>query len=125
MGSIAVEGMKFFAHHGYYRDERITGNHFAVDVYVKTDFGTAAAKDDLDKTVNYEGIWKISKEVMSEASYLLEHVALRLHKAIAQQYPQIQHLRVRVTKYNPPLEGEVERTFVELDSDDLESAEID
>ncbi len=121
MGRIAIEGMKFYAHHGYYHDERKLGNHFGVDVYVDTDFRQAAESDALESTINYEGIWAMAKQVMEERSYLIEHVAWNLYRAVTDRFPEITYCKVRVTKMHPPLQGEVARTFVELDSHSMEN----
>jgi len=60
MTTIALEGMHFFAYHGYYAEERIVGNQFIIDVYVDVD--TFDSQDDnIDDTVNYEVIYDITK----------------------------------------------------------------
>jgi dihydroneopterin aldolase len=33
-GKITLEGMEFFAHHGYYQEEQKIGNKFAVDIMI-------------------------------------------------------------------------------------------
>ncbi|MFT7588821.1 MAG: dihydroneopterin aldolase [Limisphaerales bacterium] len=119
MGRIAIEGMKFYAHHGYYHDERKLGNNFSVDVYVDTNFSSAGREDDLEKTVDYEKIYAVTKEIMEDRSYLIERVAIMIHKAISKKFNQISYCKVRVSKLNPPIKGEVERTYVEFDSNDL------
>ncbi len=109
--------MKFYAHHGYYHDERRVGNHFLADVYVDTDLERAAESDDLRDTLNYEGLWELTRQVMESPSYLIEHVALALYRAIRSRYPQVHYCKVRISKLNPPLQGEVARTYVELDTE--------
>ncbi len=117
MGRIAIEGMKFYAHHGYYHDERKVGNHFIADVYLETDFQKAAESDELSGTINYEDIWELTRQAMEEPSFLIEHVALRLYRSIRERFAQLSYCRVRISKLNPPLKGEVARTWVELDSE--------
>jgi dihydroneopterin aldolase len=119
MGRIAIEGMVFYAHHGYYHDEQKLGNRFAVDVYLDTDFRLAAESDNLPETINYEDVWKVVGETMKERAYLLEHVAYNVFRDISARFKSIQYLKVRITKFNPPIPGEVARTFVELDSVDM------
>ena len=121
MGRIAIEGMKFYAHHGYYHNERKLGNHFGVDVYVDTDFRRAAEEDALPHTVNYEVIWELARETMETRAYLIEHVAWNLQQAIVQRFPELTYCKVRVTKFHPPLQGEVDRTYVEVDSHSMEN----
>ena len=47
MATIALEGMRFFAYHGYYEEERILGNEFILDVYVNTETILTKFVDDL------------------------------------------------------------------------------
>ena len=54
MSQIALEGMRFYAYHGFYEEEQIIGNNYVIDVYIKTNFSEAAETDDLYKTINYE-----------------------------------------------------------------------
>ena len=47
MATIALEGMRFYAYHGYYEEERILGNEFILDVYVNTETILTKFVDDL------------------------------------------------------------------------------
>lgn len=118
MGRIAIEGMKFYAYHGYYREERRIGNNFSVDIYIDTPLLKAGSSDDLEDTVNYEKLWEMTREVMNEPAYLIEKVAKDIYQRIANRFGTIRYCKVRVTKLNPPIPGEVDRTYVEFDSND-------
>ena len=37
MGKIAIEGMQFYAYHGYYKEERHLGGSYMVDVVIESD----------------------------------------------------------------------------------------
>jgi len=116
LGIIALEGLSFFAHHGYYPQEREVGNRFRVDVYLKTDFDAAAQHDDLEGTINYEGVYKLVKGVMEGSKqYLLERLAQRIIDASADKYKELKWMRVRISKLNPPIAGDIERVYVELE----------
>jgi dihydroneopterin aldolase len=52
---------------------------------------------------------------MEAHSKLIEHVCKRILDAIRASFPQVNHVKVRVSKQNPPLKGNVERVFVELE----------
>jgi dihydroneopterin aldolase len=116
MGRIAVEGMHFHAYHGYYERERIEGNHFIIDVYLDTDFERAAEEDLISGTVNYELVYAEVKLVMKEKYLLLEHVAQQVLEKLAEKFSQrIQYLKVRVSKLNPPIDGVVDRVYIEME----------
>lgn len=116
MGLIGVEGLQFYSHHGYYKEEQVLGGKYVVDIYMNVDLSEAAATDQLNKTINYEQIYQITKSEMEAHSKLIEHVCKRILDAIKKNFDNINYIKVRVSKHNPPLKGNVERVFVELES---------
>jgi len=116
MGLIAVEGLQFYAHHGYHKEEQILGGKYTVDIYMTTDIEEAAQNDILKKTIDYETIYQLTKTEMEMHSKLIEHVCKRILDRIKKTYPELTHLKVRVSKHSPPLKGQVDRVFVELEN---------
>ena len=116
MGLIGVEGLQFYSHHGYYKEEQVLGGKYVVDIYMKVDLNEAAESDQLNKTIDYEQIYQITKVEMEAHSKLIEHVCMRIRDAIRSRFSNISYIKVRVSKHNPPLKGNVERVFVELES---------
>ncbi|MCW5908877.1 MAG: dihydroneopterin aldolase [Chitinophagales bacterium] len=115
MGLIAIEGMQFYSHHGYYKEEQVLGGKYTVDVYMKLNFDEAAATDRLEKTINYEEVYQLTRHEMEVHARLIEHVCKRILDGIKLKYPNITHIKVRVSKHSPPLKGHVERVFTELE----------
>lgn len=105
MGRIALEGMEFFAFHGFYDEEQKIGNKYGVDLYIYTDLHAAAETDDLHQTVNYEVLYKLVLEEMTKPARLLEHLGHRIIDSIYQRFPLIRAVKINVYKYNPPLGG--------------------
>lgn len=116
MGLIAVEGLQFYSHHGYYKEEQILGGKYTVDIYMNLNIEEAAATDDLKKTINYEEVYLLTKAEMEVHARLIEHVCKRILDKVKAKYPDLISLKVRVSKYNPPLKGSVERVYVELEA---------
>jgi dihydroneopterin aldolase len=117
MGLVALEGMQFEARHGYYAEEQQIGGTYRVDVYLQVDFKEGATKDELAGTVNYETIYRIAKLVMSKNAKLIETLAQQILDKIAQICTTVSYLKVRVIKMHPPLGGQVERAYVEIEED--------
>ena len=107
-GIIELDQMKFWAFHGCLETERKKGNLFLVDFKGETDITKASQSDNLEDTVNYARIYDIVKAEMEIPSDLLEHVAGRIQRAIAAEFPEFERFSVRVSKHNPPVEGPVE-----------------
>jgi dihydroneopterin aldolase len=101
---IALEGLVFFAYNGY-DEEKAMGNRYSVDIRVFTDFKEAAETDNLNCTIDYEGIYKLVKEEMKSKSLLLEHIANRIIKSVKGSYSQLERIEVSVSKFNPPIGG--------------------
>ena len=115
MGKVSLQGMEFYARHGYYEEERIIGNKYSVDVTLELDISEAAAEDKLEGTVNYEQVYEIVQEVMSIDANLLEHLAGKMIKSLKTHFPQVTHSWVRISKYNPPIKGLCQKAIVELE----------
>ena len=113
-GTIAMEGMEFFAYHGCYDTERIVGNKFRVDAYLETDCSEAAISDNIQDALNYATVYDIITREMMITSHLLEHVTLRVLDALLCSFPEITHATIKVSKLNPPLGGKVASTSVTL-----------
>ncbi len=116
MGKISLEGMEFYARHGYYEEERIIGNKYSVDVQIETDFSEAAKADKIEGTVNYEKVYEIVAEVMNIDALLLEHLAGKMINKLKDSFPNVIAVKVKISKYNPPIKGLCHRATVELSS---------
>jgi dihydroneopterin aldolase len=110
---VGLEGIKFYAHHGYYEEETVIGNHYILDVTVETDFSAASQTDDLTQTVNYEKIYQTCSEVMAKNVKLLEAISEQIIDSLKLQYPEIRKIIVRIQKLNPPFGGDVHAAVIE------------
>ncbi len=109
---ILLEGMSFYAYHGVLEQERILGNHYTIDLKMHLDFSKASQTDNLNDTVSYADIYAIVKEEMEIPSQLLEHVAGRIVKKIEIRFPAIKKVKIKLSKHNPPVGGEVEKATI-------------
>jgi dihydroneopterin aldolase len=107
MGLIKIENMEFYSFHGHFKEERIVGNKFLVDLTIETDMTVPAKSDNLKDAVNYQRAYEIVKSQMEMKSYLLEHIAERILDAIYSEMEGIQKVTVKVSKLNPPLGGKI------------------
>ena len=113
---INIQGIKLYAYHGCLKEEAKIGAHYIVDVFIETNFSEAAQTDDLSKTIDYVEIYEITKNEMAIRSKLIEHVAKRIQDKLLNKFKAISKLKVKVTKLNPPMNGDVERVSVTVES---------
>ncbi|EJF52294.1 dihydroneopterin aldolase [Saprospira grandis DSM 2844] len=114
MGRIGIEGMEFYAYHGFYEEERKMGGRYRLDVYVETATGKVGKTDELGDTVNYETIYRAAKVEMAKPSKMIEHLAQRIMDRLRSILSKAADIELRLSKLDPPLGGPVSRTFVEL-----------
>lgn len=114
MGCIAINGMRFYAHHGCFGEERAIGTHFLVDLQLEVDTSVAEVSDSIGDTVNYLEVYQVVKQEMEKPSNLLEHVAHRVGETVLSQFLDTKSVVVKVSKLNPPLGGQMESVSVEI-----------
>jgi 7,8-dihydroneopterin aldolase/epimerase/oxygenase len=114
MGTICIEDMEFYAFHGHFREERIVGNRFLVDLTIETDMKAPMESDNLKDAVNYQRVYEIVKLQMEKKSHLLEHIAGRILDAIYSEIEGIKKATVKVSKMNPPMGGKIGSVSVVL-----------
>jgi len=111
---VALEGMEFFAFHGYYDEEQKIGNKYGVDLRVYLDLSAAATTDSLPRTINYEQLYNIVLAEMRVPARLLEHLGQRILDHVMHQFAHVAAAEVSVMKFNPPLGGICHRAIVTL-----------
>lgn len=110
---VALEGIRFFAYHGYYPEEQLTGNEFILDIL--TEFEVQSdGNDDLINTVNYERLFEIATAEMKIPRKLLETVAHQILKNIQEEFSFVHTVEVSIRKMSLPLMGEVKNSLVQL-----------
>ncbi len=112
MAQIKLEGMSFYAHHGYYTHERTRGNSYIIDVSLESDIEMAAIHDDLHATINYEVIYRVCNDIMEQPCKLIETVAYRIAHEIRASFPDVSDIEVKIHKLQPELGGPVDSAQV-------------
>ncbi len=114
MGKITLEGLEFFAFHGYYDEEQKIGNKYGVDITVETALDKASEDDDLSETINYEDLYHIIRLEMKKPSKLLENIGDRIIKSVFDKFSLVSSIDVQISKFNPPIGGICRRAMVSL-----------
>ena len=70
--------------------------------------------DNIADTVSYLDVYQVVKREMEISSHLLEHVARRVGESVKREFPTVVSVRVKVSKLNPPLGGQMESVSVEV-----------
>lgn len=111
---VSLEGLSFYANHGFYEDERKAGNKFSVDIKVYTSLAEKSNFDELENTVNYEQLYQIVKQEMNKPSKLLEDVVKRILEEVFIKIAAVESAEVSLSKYSPPIGGPCHKAKVTL-----------
>jgi 7,8-dihydroneopterin aldolase/epimerase/oxygenase len=107
---IRLEGMVFYGLHGVDPAEKALGQRFAVDLEVERDLRRPGRTDAVEDTVNYAHLYGIARAVLEGPSKnLIEAVAEEIAQRVADAYPAVDVIRVRVRKPEVPIKGSVLR----------------
>ncbi len=107
MAKILLEEMEFYAYHGCYKEEQVIGNRFLVDLEIDVDTTEAEQSDRLSDTLNYQLVYAEVKAVMAEKCNLLEHLGHRILDALKTRFSEINNIKLKVSKMNPPMGGKM------------------
>ncbi len=114
MVKVALQGVRFFAYHGFYPEEQVLGNHFVVDVEVEFLQQQHFTNDEIAHTINYEQLYAVAAKHMQHPRKLLETVVQTIIDDLKTAYPFVEAIRVGLKKLNPPLPGVVDCSFIEI-----------
>ena len=112
MGQIKLNGMEFYAYHGCYREEQMTGNTFIVDITLDTDMERASKSDIICDALNYAEVYEVVKREMTIRSCLLEHLTGRVLDRLFEHFPQLNSAEISIAKLNPPIGGKMQSVAV-------------
>lgn len=110
--TISLEGLEFFAYHGASEAERSVGNRYQIDVWL--DVLTDSVQN-LSQTVDYVGVYEQIRTQMLVATPLLETIVDTLAEKLLLWDNRIQTVRLKVSKFNPPLGGICYCSAVEIE----------
>ncbi len=114
-GIIGLEGLTFDGRHGYYRAERARARPFGVDLQVGRQVARASKTDELEHTLDYNGLAETAGEVVRDTSFrLIERLAGAIADAIIQDHPTVRWVEVTVHKPSPQVVGNPRAAWVRL-----------
>lgn len=102
-GSIRLEGIRAFGHHGVLPEERRDGQEFVIDVDLSVQIGVAARSDRVADTVHYGALaQRIVAAVERDPVDLIETLAARLVE-LCMEHPLVEAAHVTVHKPSAPV----------------------
>lgn len=115
MGKIILENIRIHSNHGCLDEEALIGSDYLIDLIIDADLSKSAKTDELSDTVDYVHLNKIVKEEVLIRSKLLETVANRILLRIENELPMVSFAKIKLSKVNPPIGGNVEKVSIVLE----------
>ena len=112
---IVLANMVFQARHGVNDWEKVEAQRFEVDVELAVEIQPAGLEDDLTKTVDYRGIYDVTRQVVESTTFnLIEALAEAIAHEVLGAHPPIDELVVRIRKPDVRLDGPLDYAAVEI-----------
>jgi len=106
IGTVRLINAVFYAHHGVMKEEHQVGGRFEVDVAMNLDFKAAAESDSLEMTVDYESVYAVIRQAITENKFfLIEKLAYLISERVLALSKVLESVEVTVRKANPPVGG--------------------
>lgn len=112
---IVLTNMVFQARHGVNDWEKAEPQRFEVDVELAFDAQPAGLDDDLTKTVDYRGVYEVTRQVVESTTFnLIEALAEAIAHEVLGGTARAEEVVVRVRKPEVRLGGPLDHAAVEI-----------
>ena len=112
---ILLSNMQFLARHGVNDWEKVEDQRFEVDLELLLDVRPAGLADDLSRTIDYRGVYQLTRRVVESTTYsLIEALAEAIANEVLGANPAVDEVVVRVRKPDVQLDGPLDFTGVEI-----------
>ncbi len=112
---IIISGLKIFAWHGVYEDEKEKGQNFIVNARLFLDTSMAGESDSLEDSVDYGKVCLFINDFMRINRFnLLEAVANQMARKIMVRFPMTQSVELEVMKPEAPIPLPFENVSVKI-----------
>jgi dihydroneopterin aldolase len=112
---IVLSGMAFQARHGVEAWEKVEAQRFEVDVELILDVQPAGLDDDLARTIDYAGVYQITRQVVESTTFnLIEALAEAIAHEVLGAHALVGEVIVRVRKPEVRLGGPLAYAGVEI-----------
>lgn len=116
MDKIILKNVEIFAKHGVFKEEKILGQKFILDLEVATDLREAGKSGDLTKSIHYGELCHKIEEIFTSESYdLIETAAEKVAEYILHNYELADSIKVTLKKPWAPIGRYLDYAAVEID----------
>lgn len=115
MDKILIRGLRIYAYHGVFAEEKEKGQNFELDIDVGVDISVPCETDNVDDTVSYADIIEETKIIFtSQKDDLVERAAERVARGLFEKFEKIKSLRILLRKPDAPIDADFGWVGVEI-----------
>ncbi|MBR4580435.1 MAG: 2-amino-4-hydroxy-6-hydroxymethyldihydropteridine diphosphokinase [Lachnospiraceae bacterium] len=116
MDEIIISGLKIFAWHGVYEEEREKGQNFIVNAELFLDTSSAGDSDSLEDSVDYGKVCLFINDFLRISRYnTMEALANNLARKIMVKFPRTQRIILEIQKPEAPIPLPFETVSVKIE----------
>jgi 7,8-dihydroneopterin aldolase/epimerase/oxygenase len=109
-----LKGIRGYGYTGVFSEEKILGQWFEADLHIDLDLSQSGRSDDLSDTLHYGEVITQVQDIIRQSRFdLIERLATVIADAVL-AYPQVQQVKVCLTKITPPIPDFSGQVQVEL-----------
>ena len=103
MLTIQLRNLHFFAYHGLFEQEKMTGNNFELEVDIQVNVPDRITS--LKHTLDYVIVYEMIEKRMEQPTALLETVAQELAEKIHLLDNRVKYVEITIRKLAPPIKN--------------------
>lgn len=104
MGQIKISGLRIFANHGVYEEERRLGQDFYVNATLFVNMEKSGSSDELADAVNYGSVCAFMHQFLTGNTFrLLEKAVTQTIKAVLKEFPLLDGMEMELCKPQAPI----------------------
>ncbi len=109
-----IKGIRGFGYTGVFSEEKVLGQWFETDLHISLSLSQSGQSDDLSDTLHYGEVAMQVQDILRQSHFnLIERLATVIAEAVL-AYPQVQQVKVLLTKVAPPIPDFSGQVQVEL-----------
>ena len=102
MLTLNLSNLHFYAHHGLFKEEKMLGGEFEVNITIWL-FDKNEVPKKIDDVIDYTNVYALVKDFMQKPTPLLETLVINMAQSILTKFSQAAEVKVSITKIHPPI----------------------
>ena len=113
MTKLKIKGIKIYAFHGHYEEEKKLGGHFLINLEICFNSEKVVFTDKLEDTIDYVQVIDVVKKQMKKTKNMIESAADEILRELL-KIDLIQSVSIELEKISPPVDANFDKISIEM-----------